>query len=115
MKKRILSTLLALTMCLTLLPAAALATDAETVPETPTTGNVARIEDKENAEFTTLAAAVAAAENGDTITLLDDCSGCGIGLFANAAGNKCPVKTLIIDFATHTYTMDEKPTGSTGT
>ena len=61
--------------------------------------------------YASLEAAVAAAVDGDTITVLKDCSGNGIkalqGKF-NAAG-------LTIDFDGHTYTMDGAMVGSTGT
>ena len=65
-------------------------------------GSVAKIG---NVGYPSLAAAVAAAQNGDTITLLTDCSGDGIVID----------KDIIIDFAGHTYTVSGKLVGSAGT
>ena len=64
-----------------------------------------------NTEYTTLAEAFDAAEDGQTITLVADCTGDGIkapqGKFTNSG--------LTIDFNGHTYTMDGAMVGSTGT
>ena len=61
--------------------------------------------------YTTLAAAVAAAEDGDIVKLLKDCSGDGIvvreGTFAS--------KGLTVDFGGHTYTVGGVLVGSSGT
>ena len=61
-------------------------------------------------KYETLEAAFAAAQDGDTITLLADCAGNGIkapqGKFATG---------LTVDFAGHTYTVSGTPVGSTGT
>ena len=61
--------------------------------------------------YETLAEAFAAAKDGDTITLLRDCSGDGIevkpGTFTS--------KGLTVDFAGHTYTVGGKLVGSSGT
>ena len=61
-------------------------------------------------KYETLEAAFAAAEDGETITLLADCTGNGI---------KAPQGTfsqgLTVDFAGHTYTVDGATVGSTGT
>ncbi len=69
--------------------------------------NVAKIGET---EYETLAEAFAAAQDGQTITLLADCSGNGIkapqGKFANG---------LTVDFDNHTYTVDGATVGSTGT
>ena len=65
-------------------------------------GSVAKIG---NVGYPSLAAAVAAANDGDTITLLTDCSGDGIVID----------KDITIDFAGHTYTVSGKLVGSTGT
>ena len=60
--------------------------------------------------YETLEAAFAAANDGDTITVLADCSGNGIvapqGKFATG---------LTVDFKGHTYTVDGSLVGSTGT
>ena len=72
------------------------------------TSAVAKIGDK---PYDSLAAAVAAAEDGNTITLLDDCSGNGIVFPQDKFGTG-----LTIDFAGHTYTVDAAPlAGSSGT
>ena len=60
--------------------------------------------------YATLADAVAAAQDGDTITLLSDCSGDGIVVKDGAFPNG-----LTIDFAGHSYTVGGKLVGSTGT
>lgn len=52
--------------------------------------------------YTTLADAFAAAKDGDTITLLDNCSGDGLMVTAGRFGTN----GLIVDFADHTYTFD---------
>ena len=61
-------------------------------------------------KYETLEAAFAAAEDGQTITLLADCAGNGIkvpqGKFTTG---------LTVDFAGHTYTVDGETVGSTGT
>ena len=63
-----------------------------------------------NNKYETLEAAFAAAQDGETITLLADCAGNGI---------KAPQGTfsqgLTVDFAGHTYTVDGATVGSTGT
>ena len=60
--------------------------------------------------YVTLADAVAAAQDGDTITLLSDCSGDGISVKEDTFPNG-----LTIDFAGHSYTVGGKLVGSTGT
>ena len=61
-------------------------------------------------KYETLEAAFAAAQDGETITVLTDCAGNGIkapqGKFATG---------LTVDFAGHTYTVSGTPVGSTGT
>ena len=61
--------------------------------------------------YETLAEAIAAAQDGDTVTLLTDCSGDGIvvntGIFATEG--------LTVDFGGHSYTVGGKLVGSTGT
>ncbi len=60
--------------------------------------------------YATLADAVAAAQDGDTITLLSDCSGDGIVVKGDTFPNG-----LTIDFAGHSYTVGGKFVGSSGT
>ena len=59
--------------------------------------------------FDTLVEAVDAAQSGDTIYLLDNLEGAGIGIFAP------DVKNLTIDFGGNTYTCVGPAVGSTGT
>ena len=62
-------------------------------------------------KYETLAAAIAAAKDGDTVTLLKDCSGNGIQIkTANFAD-----KGLIVDFGGFTYTVGGVLVGSEGT
>jgi hypothetical protein len=62
------------------------------------------------AKYETFEAAFAAVQDGETITLLADCTGNGIkalqGKFTNG---------ITVDFGGHTYTMDGAMVGSTGT
>lgn len=60
--------------------------------------------------YDSLAEAVAAAKDGDTITLLADCSGDGIAIKGDTFPNG-----LTIDFAGHSYTVGGKLVGSAGT
>ena len=60
--------------------------------------------------YETLAEAIAAAKDGDTVTLLQDCSGDGIAVPAGKF-----TQGLTVDFATHSYTVGGKLVGSTGT
>lgn len=63
------------------------------------------------AKYETLADAFADAKDGDTITLLTDCSGDGIGVEPDTF----TTKGLTVDFAGHAYTVGGKLVGSTGT
>jgi hypothetical protein len=66
--------------------------------------------------YETLEAAVSAANAGDTITLLKDSSGSGIGTFANTQnGALIGVKDFTIDFGGFTYTCSGPAVGSSGT
>ena len=55
--------------------------------------------------YKTLAEAITAAENNQTVELLDNCSGCGVVID----------KSVIIDFGGYTYTFTEPAVGSRGT
>ena len=77
--------------------------DGETLNNRP----VAKIGDS---VYATLAEAVAAAKDGETVTLLANCSGDGIVV----AANKYPTG-ITIDFAGYSYTVGGKLVGSTGT
>ena len=61
--------------------------------------------------YGTLAEAIAAAKDGDTVTLLADCSGNGIVV----DGEKFATKGLTVDFGGHTYTVGGVLVGSAGT
>ena len=63
------------------------------------------------AGYETLAEAIAAANDGETVTLLADCSGNGIQI----KGNTFKTKGLIVDFGGHTYTVGGVLVGSAGT
>ena len=75
-----------------------------------TYGVVAGVAQIGSKAYATLADAVAAAKDGDTITLLSDCSGDGIVVKGDTFPNG-----LTIDFAGHSYTVGGKLVGSTGT
>ena len=64
-----------------------------------------------NTNYATLEAAFAAAVDGDTITLLDDCGGNGISVPAD----KFASSGLIVDFNGHTFTCDGSLAGSPST
>ena len=100
--KKLLSLLLSVLMCLSLIPSVAFATIAE--------GETATVAKIGEAEYKTLAEAIAAAKDGDTVTLLADCSGDGIMVNTN----KYPTG-ITIDFAKHSYTVGGKLVGSAGT
>lgn len=91
--KKITGILLALVLALALLPTTIWAE-----------GNVAKIGDT---EYETLKAAFDAAENGDTIRLLDNTSGDGIVVKSGS--------NFTVDFGGFTYTVDGELVGSTGT
>lgn len=100
--KKLLSLLLSVLMCLSLIPSVAFATVAE--------GETATVAKIGVTEYDTLETAITAAKDGDTVTLLADCSGDGI----RVDKNKYPTG-ITIDFAKHSYTVGGKLVGSTGT
>lgn len=75
-----------------------------------TYGVVAGVAQIGSKAYATLADAVAAAQDGDNITLLSDCSGNGIAVKGDTFPNG-----LTIDFAGHSYTVGGKLVGSSGT
>ena len=103
MKRKFLSILLTLAMALTLLPTAAMAEgDSETPAggeptpvEAPAATKVAQIG---STGYASLAAAVANAENGDTITLTDN---------IKVENTLVVTKTLTLDLAGHTLSNEE--------
>lgn len=85
-----------------------------TVEQLGETNAVAKIDDT---YYKTLADAVAAAQDGDTITLLKDTIGSGIGTYKNPGkdlqGNdQITAKGFTIDFNQHTYSVDKPAVGS---
>lgn len=67
--------------------------------------------------YATLAAAVAAAQDGNTITLLKDSVGSGIGTYKDPGKDMCgnqqiAAKGFTIDFNGHTYSVDRPAVGS---
>ena len=71
MKRRILSSLMALVLCLTLLPAAAYADGGTAVYVSSSSGNDGNV-GTQTAPYATLAKAVEAAEDGATIYVMSD-------------------------------------------
>ena len=61
--------------------------------------------------YASLAEAIAAAKDGDTVKLLSDCSGNGIQVETNKFANE----GLTVDFGGHTYTVGGVLVGSAGT
>lgn len=89
MKKRILAMVMAMVMCLSLLPVSALATDSDpVVPDESSPTPVAQIttgdgESVTPTQYETLDSAITAAEDGATIELLADCTTEGMNLEKN--------------------------------
>ena len=65
--------------------------------------------------YPSLVSAVAAAQDGDTVRLLQNASGNGIGTFKDPKEGQIQAKSFTIDFANFTYTIDGEAVGSTGT
>lgn len=114
MKARLLSIALAICMALSLTPVAYAAEGDTAGGAGGTTGatetGVAKIGDQ---YYDTLVAAVQAASDGQTIELLRNASGAGVGTFLDDL--TYPVKDFTIDFGGHTYTCVGPAVGSTGT
>ncbi len=116
--KKLLSTIMALVMLLSLMPMA-VATEGATPKwsETKTGESVAQVG---NMYYDVLYDAVAAVEPGGTVTLLRDATGGGIGTYTDASKkdkrgrDKIEAKSFILDFAGYTYTVSEPAVGSTG-
>ncbi len=66
-------------------------------------------------KYTSLIAAVSAAKDNDTIVLLSDTAGGGIGLYNNPNEGQIKNKNLTIDFNGYTYDVSNSLQGSTGT
>ena len=106
MKRKFLSILLTLAMALALLPVSAMA--EETPVEAPAETKVAQIGD---VKYDTLQAAVDAAYDGDTITLLKSGNGNGVSVPANKFNNK----GVTVNFNGYTYMVGGQLVGSAGT
>lgn len=88
--------------------------ETNTVEQLTVNNAVAKIED---IPYKTLAAAVAAAQDGDTITLLKDTIGSGIGTYKDPkkdlqGNDQIAAKGFTIDFNQHTYSVDKPAVGS---
>ncbi|MGI6212478.1 MAG: hypothetical protein ACOYJJ_07850 [Anaerovoracaceae bacterium] len=108
--KKLSVLVLAVIMTVCFIPAMAFADDTtdtttDTSSDTTTTTAVAQVG---STTYDTLPEAVAAATDGDTVTLLQDASGSGVSIVAANA------KQITIDFDGHTYTMDGTAVGSSG-
>lgn len=97
--KKITSLVLAVMMVVSMLVVGTVAASAT---------NAAKIGDT---EYPTLVAALNAANDGDTVTVLADCEGDGWV----ATQNKFNNLGLTVDFGGHTYTVSGTPVGSSGT
>ena len=88
--------------------------ETNTVEQLTVNNAVAKIKDT---PYKTLAAAVAAAQDGDTITLLKDTIGSGIGTYKDPkkdlqGNDQIAAKGFTIDFNQHTYSVDKPAVGS---
>ena len=116
--KKLLSTIMALVMLLSLVPMA-VAEEGETAKwsETKTEESVAQVGDM---YYDVLYDAVAAVEPGGTVTLLKNATGGGVGTYTDArekdklGRDKIEAKSFILDFAGYTYTVSEPAVGSKG-
>ena len=106
MKKKMLSMLMALAMILSLLPVTALAADGTTCAGGEDCTHVAAIGDT---HYDTLAEAVEAAQDGQTVDLLRTTKGSGVKVLGDEN------RTITIDLHGFTYTVVNPTVGSTGT
>ena len=115
--KKLLSTIMALVMLLSLVPMA-VAEEGETAKwsETKTEKSVAQVG---NTYYEVLYDAVAAVEENGTVTLLKNATGGGVGTYTtagkdNLGRDKIVAKSFTLDFAGYTYTVSEPAVGSKG-
>ncbi len=115
--KKLLSTIMALVMLLSLVPMA-VAEEGETAKwsETKSEKHVAQVG---NMYYEVLYDAVAAVEPGGTVTLLGNATGGGVGTYTDAGKDnlgrdKIVAKSFTLDFAGYTYTVSEPAVGSEG-
>ena len=106
MKKSVLALILAVLMAVGLLTIGAAADDVGTVCTDEDCEHVAAIDDT---HYDSLAAAVTAAQNGNTITLLKSTEGSGVQVIGSSE------RTLTIDLNNCTYTIVDPTVGSSGT
>lgn len=105
--KKLLSTIMALVMLLSLVPMA-VAEEGASATRWSTEKSDKHVAQVGDMYYETLADAVAAVPvHGDTVTLLRDANGDGITVQSG--------KNFTLDFGGHSYTVDGKPTGSPGT
>ena len=115
--KKLLSTIMALVMLLSLVPMA-VAEEVGTAKwsETLTENSVAQVG---NTYYEVLYDAVAAVEAGGTVTLVRNATGGGVGTYTtagkdNLGRDKIVAKSFTLDFAGYTYTVSEPAVGSKG-
>lgn len=115
--KKLLSTIMALVMLLSLVPMA-VAEEGGTAKwsETLTENSVAQVG---NTYYEVLYDAVAAVEAGGTVTLVRNATGGGVGTYTtagkdNLGRDKIVAKSFTLDFAGYTYTVSEPAVGSKG-
>ena len=105
--KKLLSTIMALVMLLSLV-SMAVAEEGASATRWSTEKSDKHVAQVGDMYYETLADAVAAVPvHGDTVTLLRDANGDGITVQSG--------KNFTLDFGGHSYTVDGKPTGSPGT
>ena len=102
MKKRLLAAVLSACMAMTLLPAAALTAFAQGAGQ----GGNAAVNQTTSTEYPTLAAAVEAAQDGETIQLLRDETVSGAGKGKNQAAVNITAD-IVLDGAGHTITTSD--------
>ena len=110
MKRKLLSIVLALTMALGMLPAAALA-DGEEGSQVEGGGQTTYVAQIGSTGYASLADAIAAAKDGDTVKLLQSCNGNGIQIKTETFATN----GLTVDFGGNTYTVGGVLVGSAGT
>lgn len=114
--KKLLSTIMALVMLLSLVPMAVAEGETPKWSEKETEKSVAQVG---NTYYEVLYDAVAAVEEKGTVTLLQDATGGGVGTYTTGGKDykerdKIVAKSFTLDFAGHTYTVSEPAVGSKG-
>lgn len=114
--KKLLSTIMALVMLLSLVPMAVAEGETPKWSETETEKSVAQVG---NTYYEVLYDAVAAVEENGTVTLLKNATGGGVGTYTTGGKDylrrdKIVAKSFILDFAGYTYTVSKPAVGSDG-